>query len=73
MSDQQKYSRILLTGAAGGLGKVLRGRLVPFAGMLRVTDRLDVAPAGAGEEVVLCDLSDKAAVHQLVKGSEINF
>jgi len=68
MRNQQKYSRLLLTGAAGGLGKVLRERLVPFADILRVSDRVDVGAAGAGEEVVLCDLADKAAVHQLVKG-----
>lgn len=68
MSDQQKYSRILLTGAAGGLGKVLRQRLTAFTDVLRVSDILDMAPANPGEEVVLCDLSDKLAVHQLVSG-----
>jgi uronate dehydrogenase len=33
-----------------------------------VSDRHDVGPARNGEEVVSCDLADKAAVHQLVEG-----
>ena len=68
MSEQQKYARLLLTGAAGGLGKVLRQGLLPFANVLRVSDRFDLGTPKAGEETVVCDLSDKVAVHQLVKG-----
>jgi uronate dehydrogenase len=64
----QQYRRILLTGAAGGLGQVLRQRLRPFARILRVSDRLDIGSAGPDEEVVQCDLADKAAVHALVEG-----
>ena len=68
MSDQQKYSRLLLTGAAGGLGKILRQRLSSFAHTLRISDRSDLGSANAGEEIVYCDLADKSAVHQLVNG-----
>ena len=68
MSDKQQYSRILLTGAAGALGKVLRQRLTPFARVLRVSDRLDLGQANAGEEVVQCDLADKNAVQHLMDG-----
>lgn len=68
MSTPQKYSRLLLTGAAGGLGKVLRERLKPFTEVLRLSDRADLGSAAPGEELVLCDLSDKAAVHELVRG-----
>ncbi len=68
MNDAQKFSRLLLTGAAGGLGKVLRARLAPFTEQLRLSDRADFGPAGPAEEVMLCDLSDKAAVHKLVEG-----
>ncbi|MBC8007357.1 MAG: NAD(P)-dependent oxidoreductase [Prolixibacteraceae bacterium] len=68
MDDRQKYSRILLTGAAGGLGKVLRQGLIPYTGILRVSDKLELGPARPGEEIALCDLADKAAVHQLVSG-----
>lgn len=60
--------RILLTGAAGGLGKVLRQTLKPYASMLRLSDIVAPQEAGANEEVVICDLADKAAVDQLVKG-----
>jgi len=66
MNEQRQYRRLLLTGAAGGLGQVLRERLKPFAGTLRVSDREDLGPARAGEEVVQCDLADKAGVLRLV-------
>lgn len=63
------FNRLLLTGAAGGLGKVLRESLRPYAKVLRISDIADMAPAsGEHEEVRVCDLSDKAAVHQLVDG-----
>lgn len=63
------FNRILLTGAAGGLGKVLRERLQPYANILRLSDIAEMAPAdGEREEVVLCDLADKQAVDRLVEG-----
>ena len=62
------FNRLLLTGAAGGLGKVLRERLRPYAQVLRLSDIADMAPASANEEVQPCDLSDKHAVHHLVEG-----
>lgn len=65
-----KLDRLLLTGAAGGLGKVLRGSLKPFAQTLRLSDRAAMAPAGDGEEVVECDLADKRAVDELVRGCD---
>jgi len=63
------FNRLLLTGAAGGLGKVLRDSLRPYANILRVSDIATMSPAtGEHEEVQVCDLADKAAVHQLVEG-----
>ncbi len=35
----RKLHRLLLTGAAGGVGRVLRERLAPFAEVLRLSDR----------------------------------
>jgi uronate dehydrogenase len=68
-SDLRPFNRLLLTGAAGGLGKVLRERLRPYANILRLSDIGEMAPAaGPHEEVVRCDLADKAGVHQLVEG-----
>jgi uronate dehydrogenase len=62
--------RLLLTGAAGGLGQVLRESLKPYARILRVTDRAAMAPARANEEVIECDLADKQAVDELVRGCD---
>lgn len=62
-------NRLLLTGAAGGLGKVLRERLQGYAEVLRLSDISPMTPAaGPHEEVITCDLADKAAVHALVEG-----
>jgi uronate dehydrogenase len=61
-------NRILITGAAGGLGKVLRSRLVPFAKTLRLSDMQPLGDAQSNEECVQCDLADAAAVHQLLEG-----
>ena len=63
-----KFERLLLTGAAGGLGRVLRPRLRPWSRTLRLSDVAAMDPAGPGEEVVPCDLADKAAVDGLLKG-----
>ena len=63
------FNRLLLTGAAGGLGKVLRERMRPYAQVLRLSDIAEMAPAtDSREEVHTCDLADKHAVHQLVEG-----
>ncbi|MBF8161829.1 NAD-dependent epimerase/dehydratase family protein [Ectopseudomonas hydrolytica] len=68
-SELRPFNRLLLTGAAGGLGKVLRQRLRPYANVLRLSDISEMAPAeGPHEEVVHCDLADKAGVQQLVEG-----
>ena len=64
----ERYKRILLTGAAGGLGRVLREGLKPFAEKLRVSDREPLGAAKANEEVVSCDLADREAVLKLVDG-----
>lgn len=70
-SRDAMFQRLLLTGAAGGLGKVLRERLRPFARTLRLSDIAALAPAAqAHEELVTCDLSDKAAVDALVDGCD---
>lgn len=62
------HEKLLLTGAAGGLGRALRERLKANCKVLRLSDRADVGAAGAGEEVVLADLADAAAVDAMVQG-----
>lgn len=59
--------RLLITGAAGNLGKILREGLKGYADVLRLSDIAPMDPAGLGEEVVPCDLSDRDAVHELTK------
>jgi len=67
----RKLGRLLLTGAAGGLGKVLRERLSACTTVLRVSDVATLGPAqGTHEELVPCDLADKAAVDTLVAGCD---
>src|SRR4051812_844861 len=70
MPNAPRFQRLLLTGAAGGLGQVLRDRLQPFTEVLRLSDISPMAPARASEEVVPCDLADKAAVDALVQGCD---
>ncbi|MGM3387828.1 NAD(P)-dependent oxidoreductase [Stutzerimonas stutzeri] len=63
------FNRLLLTGAAGGLGKVLRETLRPYATIIRLSDIAPMEPAaGDHEEVVQCNLADKAAVHAVCEG-----
>ncbi|WDY56223.1 NAD-dependent epimerase/dehydratase family protein [Pseudomonas sp. PSKL.D1] len=62
------FNRLLLTGAAGGLGQVMRERLQAHANVVRVSDISAMAPAaGDHEEVVSCNLADKAAVLALAQ------
>ena len=62
------FGRLLLTGAAGGLGRVLRPRLKAHCATLRLSDIADLGEAAAGEELVHAPLEDKAAVHALLEG-----
>ncbi len=62
--------RLLITGAAGRLGGHLRSSLKPYVARMRLSDILPMAPAGANEEVVPCDLADKAAVNALAAGCQ---
>ncbi len=63
-----RFGRLLLTGAAGNLGRELRPRLARYCNSLRLSDRSDMGEAGPGEEIVLADLADQAAVQTLVAG-----
>lgn len=59
--------RLLITGAAGGLGNEMRTRLKHLAPILRLSDIGDLGEAAENEELMPCDLGDKAAVEELVK------
>ena len=62
------FRRLLLTGAAGNLGKQLRGKLAEWADIVRVSDIVPLTAEGAHEEVMQVDLADRAAVHALLEG-----
>ena len=62
-----RFRRLLLTGAAGGLGRVLRPRLKACCDTLRVSDVAELGAAAAGEEVRPAKLQDKAAVLALLE------
>lgn len=63
-----RFERLLLTGAAGGLGRVLRPRLKTLCNTLRVSDIAELGTAAPGEEVQTAALQDKPAVVALLRG-----
>jgi uronate dehydrogenase len=65
-----RFDRLLLTGAAGALGRVLRPRLRRLCRILRVSDIAAMEAAGAGEEAIVAPLQDAAAMHALVADVE---
>ena len=68
MEMKPAYKRLLLTGAAGGLGRVLRPAMRSWAPSLRLSDIAPLGDAAAGEELVPCDLGDASAVRSLLEG-----
>jgi uronate dehydrogenase len=62
------HQKLLLTGAAGGLGQALRQRLKANCDVLRLSDRVAFEPAAAHEEIMLADLADASAVNAMVDG-----
>ena len=62
--------RLLMTGAAGGIGAVLRTKLAPMAETLRISDIADLGEAAPHEEIVYCDLSKEDEVLSLVDGCD---
>lgn len=62
-----QFRRVLLTGAAGNIGSVLRKGLRTGLEELRLTDRVPIDPAdGSSETFVLADLLDRAAIERAV-------
>ncbi|WP_157271011.1 NAD-dependent epimerase/dehydratase family protein [Azohydromonas aeria] len=63
-----RFSRLLLTGAAGGLGRELRTRLKRYCDVLRLSDVAPLGEAADGEELMPAPLQDAAAVRALLEG-----
>lgn len=68
--EDASLKRLLMTGAAGGLGRAMRTRMAKFAEIVRVSDIADLGSASTNEELVTCDLGDAGAVHRLVEGCD---
>lgn len=70
VNPMKTHHRLLLTGAAGGLGTALRSRLTANCDVLRLSDKSVVGEAGTGEEVILADLANAAEVDAAVAGCD---
>jgi uronate dehydrogenase len=62
--------RVLVTGAAGSIGRRLRADLAGIYPLLRLSDRAPLDPPGPGEEVDPADLTDLAACERICAGME---
>jgi uronate dehydrogenase len=60
--------RVLITGAGGGIGRSLRDTLRGIYPVLRLSDRVPIAPARDKEEVDQTDIADMRAVEKMVAG-----
>ena len=58
-------TNVLLTGAAGGVGTLLRASLPSYGYTLRLSD---IAPVPGAPEALAVDLQDRAAVREAVRG-----
>jgi uronate dehydrogenase len=61
------FSKLLLTGAAGQLGRELRPRLKAYCDVLRVSDQNDLGVAAVGEEIQTADLANASGMQTLLK------
>lgn len=64
----RNYRGVLVTGAAGGIGRMLRDGLRGRYPLVRWTDIRPMDDIASGEEAQLADLSDLAAVERLMQG-----
>lgn len=63
-----RFNRLLLTGAAGTIGRQIRPRLRGLCRHLRVSDVGELDPPMAGEELMPARLEDAEAMHMLLEG-----
>ena len=61
------FPKLLLTGAAGQLGRELRPRLKAYCDVLRVSDQNDLGEAAVGEEIQTADLANASDMQTLLK------
>lgn len=68
MNQNQSHARVLITGAAGNIGKTLRVGLRGHYALLRLSDVAPLGDAAAGEEVCNVDIRDIGAVEESMRG-----
>lgn len=66
--NQPAALRVLITGAAGNIGRALRAHLRGRYALLRLTDVGPQEPPGPGEEVATVDIRDVAALERSLQG-----
>lgn len=69
-TEKPVLNRLLITGAAGGLGTAARAHLAGFARELRLSDIAPISDLNEDESFVQADLGDSDAVHALVDGCD---
>lgn len=67
-NKQHYYSRLLLTGAAGKLGRILRERIKPYCKNIRISDIVDIHDVNFDEEFINVDLKNANDVDKLIEG-----
>ena len=65
------FNRILLTGASGALGNVLRQYVPSMTKWLRISDVKNLDRAAPREETVVCDLFDADAVLKMTRDVDL--
>lgn len=60
--------RLLLTGAAGGVGRAIRPMLKGIAEHVVISDIDEITDAGSDETFIRCDLADARSAAKLVEG-----
>jgi uronate dehydrogenase len=73
MTDISKppFRNILITGAGGALGSVLRDSLRPYAETLSLHGRQSMGEVRENEKHFICDLADRDAVFEMLKGVDM--
>ncbi len=66
----RQINRLLMTGAAGNIGRQIRTGLAEFATHVRLSDIADLGVQAEGEELLACDLTDAKAVREMVRGCD---